>query len=123
MKKLTFVLICSLSVFMQNTIAQTESNSLPTDESHLVTQTFKVWGNCESCKARIEKSISVKGVDAANWSPETKLIIVSYNPEIISIEQINQRIAAAGHDTETIYSDNKRYEKLPACCQYERRPQ
>ena len=81
---------------------------------------FKVWGNCGKCKARIEKALKVEGVKKAEWDMNTKMLTVVFKPKIISIEQINQKLAYSGHDTEELYALNEDYKKLPECCKYKR---
>lgn len=85
------------------------------------TDTIKVWGNCGMCKKRIEKSIKSEFVAKADWDDETKLMIVTYNPDKISNDEIQKKIAAVGHDTEKYTADSKVYDKLPGCCLYERK--
>ena len=85
------------------------------------TESFKVWGNCEMCKARIEKAAKVDGVTKADWNSETMMLALVYNPSIVKVEDVQKKIAAAGHDTEKLKSDDKAYAKLPGCCQYERK--
>lgn len=31
------------------------------------TETFKVWGKCDMCKTRIEKTVKAEGVTSSNW--------------------------------------------------------
>jgi copper chaperone CopZ len=84
-------------------------------------ETFEVAGNCDMCKTRIEKAAkSVNGVSSADWSQETKMIIVSFNPEKADLNKINRAVADAGHDTNMFRARDEVYEKLPACCKYER---
>ncbi|XVJ65057.1 MAG: heavy-metal-associated domain-containing protein [Lacibacter sp.] len=85
------------------------------------TDTFKVWGNCGMCKKTIEKAAKTDGVEKAEWNRETKVFTVVYNPAKISNEKVQKAIAAAGYDTEKYTGDDKAYEKLPGCCQYERK--
>ncbi|GAA0564192.1 hypothetical protein GCM10009415_53170 [Chitinophaga japonensis] len=85
------------------------------------TETFKVYGNCNMCKKRIEKAMTVDGVTKADWNVETKIMTVSYDPAKINNDAIQQKIAAAGHDTEKKNADDAVYAKLPGCCQYERK--
>ncbi len=86
------------------------------------TEKFKVSGNCEMCKARIEKAAtSVDGVSKANWSDETKILAVTFDPAKTDVKKVNAAVAKAGHDTETVKADDKAYKSLPACCQYERK--
>jgi len=89
---------------------------------NLKTEKVKVSGNCEMCKARIEKAAaSVDGVSKASWSDETKLLAVTYDPAKTDVKKISAAIAKAGHDTEAVKADNKDYKSLPKCCQYERK--
>jgi copper chaperone CopZ len=85
------------------------------------TDTIKVYGNCGMCKNRIEKTLKVEGVTSAIWSPETKLLIVSYDTSKISNDVIQKKIAAVGHDTEKYAADDEVYSKLPGCCLYKRK--
>lgn len=84
------------------------------------TTTFKVYGNCEMCKATIEKALDVKGVKAANWNTETKMIEVVYVPAKITEEKIHELIAASGYDTEKAKANDKVYGDLHSCCKYPR---
>lgn len=85
------------------------------------TETIKVWGNCETCQARIEKTAKVDGVDKASWDKTTKLLTLVYDPSAVKSDDIQKKIAAVGHDTEKYKADDKTYAKLPGCCQYERK--
>jgi periplasmic mercuric ion binding protein len=85
------------------------------------TENIKVWGNCEMCKTRIEKAAKVDGVTKADWSDETKTLALVYNPAKVSIDDIQKKIAAVGHDTEKYKGDDKAYSKLPDCCKYDRK--
>jgi copper chaperone CopZ len=82
---------------------------------------FKVWGNCGSCKKNIEKALKVKGVTKVDWNKSNKMITVTFNESIITIDKIHSLIAKAGYDTDKVKGDDKAYSKLDACCQYERR--
>ena len=82
---------------------------------------FKVWGNCEHCKQRIEKAAKTEGVKSAVWNEETKVITVTFNPSKINVDEIQQNIAKVGYDTEKYKADEAVYNKLPKCCQYDRK--
>lgn len=60
------------------------------------TATFKVYGNCESCKARIEKAAKAAGATKADWSEETKMIEVSFNSTKTSSDKIQQKLPPLG---------------------------
>jgi len=85
------------------------------------TKTFKVWGNCDMCKETIETSLKVDGISSADWNTETKMMEVSFDSTKISLDQIQQKIAAVGYDTEKYKGDDKAYDGLHKCCKYERK--
>lgn len=85
------------------------------------TETFKVYGNCNMCKKRIEKAAAVDGITKAEWNVDTKVMTVSYDPAKTSNDVIQKKIAAAGHDTEKEKAADTVYGKLPGCCQYDRK--
>ena len=85
-----------------------------------ITSTFKVSGNCGTCKKKIETSLRIKGIKKVNWDQKTKDLTVTYNPETISIDEIHQRIAAVGYDTDKVKASDVAYAKLDKCCKYER---
>lgn len=87
----------------------------------IITSTFKVWGNCEMCQETIEGSVSVPGVVKSSWNKDTKIISVSYDEKKITLDQIQQKIAAAGYDNEKYKGDDAAYKVLPECCQYDRK--
>lgn len=84
------------------------------------TTEFKVYGNCGMCENRIEKAADIIGVEKAEWDKETKMIHISYDSAKVDLAQIHQKIADAGHDTELTSAKDEVYNKLPACCKYDR---
>src|SRR5215831_857567 len=82
------------------------------------TVSFKVFGVCEQCKHRIEGALKIKGIGTAEWNIDSKLLTVSYNPSKISLEKINNKITAVGHDTYYKKAKDMDYTALPACCHY-----
>ena len=85
------------------------------------TEKFKVKGNCGMCEKRIEKAASsVEGVSKVDWDKETKVIEVVFDDEKTSVHKVHMAIAAAGHDTEIHKAKDEVYDKLPACCKYDR---
>jgi periplasmic mercuric ion binding protein len=79
---------------------------------------FKVFGNCASCKSRIEKSLSIKEVKSAVWNKKTKMLSVAYLSPAITADSLQKRIAAVGHDTEKYKAPDSVYAGLPSCCLY-----
>jgi len=85
------------------------------------TEKFTVAGNCGMCETRIEKAAkSVEGVSLADWDKETKMIEVKFDAEKTDLHKIHQAIAEVGHDTKMHKASDEVYDKLPACCKYER---
>lgn len=83
--------------------------------------TFKVWGNCETCKETIESSLQVEGVTGANWNVESKMLTVRYDTTKISLDQVERNVASVGYDNVKYKGDDNAYEKLPNCCKYDRK--
>ena len=121
MKTLRFVISFIIALAINITIfAQTHDHS-QMKMSSSKTETFKVWGNCDMCKARIEKAAKIEGVSKADWNQETKMLTLIYNPSKVKSDDIQKKIAAVGHDTEKFKADDKTYDALDACCHYERK--
>lgn len=100
-----------------------ESTAKSTTEvvNGMTTSTFKVWGNCDMCKETIEGSLKVEGITKADWNTESKIMTVAYDDKKISLDQIQKNIALVGYDNEKYKGDEKAYEGLPGCCQYDRK--
>jgi len=106
-KLITLVFLCSIAIgsFGQK----------------VVTDTISVFGNCGMCKTTIEKSLKKKdGVVSKEWNKETETLVVSYDQELITLDDIHKKVAAVGYDTKKATADDKVYAKLPKCCQYKR---
>jgi mercuric ion binding protein len=96
-------------------------NTKSQQKTELQTSKFKVWGNCGTCKKNIEKAVKIEGVTKADWNKDTKIITVTFDSSKITLEQIQKRIASAGYDTELFNGNDKAYNKLDKCCQYDRK--
>lgn len=101
------------------TSAQTHEN-MNMDMPSSKTETFKVLGNCDLCKTRIEKAVKLEGVTKADWSTKTKLLTVTFDPSKTNKDELSKKLALAGHDTEKYKASGDVYANLPGCCQYER---
>ena len=88
---------------------------------HNETSTFKVYGNCEMCKKRIETALlKNQNIKKATWDVKTKMLTVVYDPHMVSLDAIHKIVADAGHDTDKVRASDAAYNKLPGCCKYER---
>jgi periplasmic mercuric ion binding protein len=119
MKTIKLVMTAILAVVLGvNVFGQTQGYH---NASATKTETFKVNGNCDQCKARIEKAAKVGGVSKAEWNTESKILTLTYDPAKVKSEDVQKKIAAAGHDTEKVKATDVAYSKLPECCQYPRK--
>ncbi|WP_223706826.1 heavy-metal-associated domain-containing protein [Niabella beijingensis] len=84
------------------------------------TEKIPVSGNCGMCKKTIEKAAQSAGAAEASWDIASKLLSVKYDDKKTNGEKIQQAVADAGYDTKSIKGNDVAYEKLHACCQYER---
>jgi len=112
----TVVLVLGLGI---SASAQSQDQSKKTSTSPK-TESFKVWGKCEMCKARIEKTVKADGVTTAAWDEKTQMLTVTYDPAKTNKESLSKKLAAVGHDTEKYKAPDDVYAKLPSCCHYDR---
>jgi outer membrane receptor for ferrienterochelin and colicins len=91
-----------------------QEKKVPADTSVSV----KVFGACEQCKDRIERVAKGKGVRSAIWDVDSKLLSVVYNPSQTSLNKIENRVVASGHDLLNKKAKDAVYNALPACCLY-----
>ena len=84
-------------------------------------ETIKVWGNCEMCKKKIEKSAKSAGAITASWDADKLELVVNYDENKTTNLKIQQAVAKSGYDTQDVVADDKDYNKLPGCCKYERK--
>ncbi len=90
-----------------------------TPSETLTNQQFKVSGNCEMCKDRIETAAkSVSGVSSVDWNPETKVLHVLFDGAKTNSDAIQKAIAQVGHDTEKYKATDTAYKALTECCLY-----
>lgn len=86
-----------------------------------VSKNVMVAGNCAMCEARITKAAgAIKGVSDVSWDKDTKIMKVSFDAGLTSIQEIEKEVALAGHDTKKHQAHTDDYGNLPACCKYER---
>jgi periplasmic mercuric ion binding protein len=83
------------------------------------TESFKVAGECGTCKKKIEKAAKEAGATYAAWDMNTKILKLSYNAGT-DVAVIQQRIANAGYDTPKYRATDAAYNNLDKCCQYDR---
>ena len=84
------------------------------------TESFKVLGKCDMCKARIEKTVKAEGAISASWDLKTQILTVTFEPTKTSKDGLSRKLASVGHDTEAYKAPDDVYAKLPGCCHYDR---
>jgi len=80
----------------------------------------KISGNCEMCEQTIETAANVKDEVSLDWNKDNKIAIVSYDSTKTNTNEILKRVALAGYDNEKFLAPDDAYQKLAACCKYER---
>jgi periplasmic mercuric ion binding protein len=85
------------------------------------TEKIKVLGACGMCETRIEKTTkAIDGVSKADWSKGSEILEVTFDDTKTSVDKIEKALADVGHDTEKYKASDAVYQKLPACCHYDR---
>ena len=88
-------------------------------EANIEHSNFKVSGNCEMCKDRIESTAKkISGVSSVEWNIKTKMFTVMFDKNKTNKTSIQKAIASAGHDTEKQIAPDDVYNNLPECCKY-----
>ena len=121
MKSLLSILSLVAAILVTSCATSQQSNAVSgtSSSSNLTSESIKVTGVCGMCKRRIETAVyGVAGVKDAAWDSKTQALKVSYDSKKATNETIQNRVAAAGHDTEKVKADDKAYGKLPDCCKY-----
>ncbi len=114
-----FLTVIFAVIFGITTSAQTHDHNNMTMTSSK-SETFKVFGKCDMCKARIEKTVKTDGVSEASWDVKTQMLTVTFDPSKTSKDAISKKLASVGHDTEKYKATNESYANLPGCCHYDR---
>ena len=113
MKSYTYIIMLCL-LFSGMTLYSQGNKTIPPDTS----LTFKVFGACEQCRHRIEEAVKGKGIKSASWNVDTKQLSLVYNSTLTTLDKIQSRIVAVGHDLETKKAKDAVYNELPDCCHY-----
>ena len=121
MKKNLFLLFFSCAFLINSINAQESKEEVVTPETTLTKEVFTVYGNCNMCKRTIEGNVKLlAGINDAVWDKETDQMTVSFDPKVITLDAIKQKIADVGYDSDTHRATLEAYNNLPGCCQYDR---
>lgn len=97
------------------------AQSQPANNANAEHVQFKVAGNCEMCKDRVETAAkSVAGVSSAVWNMETKQMDVHFDASKTNSDAIQKSVAKVGHDAGKHKAPADVYKALPECCLYTR---
>ena len=120
-KYFLFSMLSMLSLVSCVAQTKTDATTSKAVKVQMQTETFKVSGNCEMCQRTIEGTAKASGAKLANWDGKKDQLTVTFDPNKITLDQIKKNIAAVGYDNDGYKADDKAYEKLPDCCQYDRK--
>ncbi|MDZ4751617.1 MAG: heavy-metal-associated domain-containing protein [Flavobacteriales bacterium] len=83
-----------------------------------ITTQFSVASVCGQCEETIERAMDVKGVVAADYNLETKILVVTFKTNKISETKLHELINEVGYDTELSTATDEQYSKVHHCCKY-----
>lgn len=107
----------AIGIFASSCNSNVESHST----AHSKLQ-FKVLGNCEMCKEKIEETLKESnGVKSADWDVHSKILTVKYDSVETNLDNIYKTVSTTGYDSEKLKASDEAYSKLHKCCQYERK--
>jgi periplasmic mercuric ion binding protein len=120
MKTASLFLTVLLTIGLNVTSYSQSHDQNKSSQTSSKTESFKVWGKCDMCKERIEKTVKAEGATKAEWNEKSQLLTVAFDPSKTNIDGLSKKLASVGHDTEKYKADDKVYEALPGCCHYDR---
>jgi copper chaperone CopZ len=82
------------------------------------TASFTVNGLCGMCEERIENAAYIKGVKKVDWDKEKQMLTIIYKPKKVTVEEVAQSVADAGHDNDYFKASDKAYGLVHNCCRY-----
>ena len=84
------------------------------------TETVKIYGNCGMCEKTIETAAFQKGTAKVDWDQNTKMAQITFDSSKTNKEEVLQRIALSGYDSDQFTAPDEVYDNLHSCCHYER---
>ncbi|MDX1684842.1 MAG: TonB-dependent receptor [Saprospiraceae bacterium] len=80
--------------------------------------TISVFGKCDMCKERIEKTaLKVDGVENARYDLASQELTVEATSSF-DVNELHLAMTKVGHDTGALKASDKAYENLHTCCKY-----
>ncbi|SDB29562.1 Copper chaperone CopZ [Flavobacteriaceae bacterium MAR_2010_188] len=85
-----------------------------------ITESIRIFGNCNMCKSTIEDAGNLKNQAKVVWDKDSKLAQITFDSKQTNRDEILKRIALAGYDSDEYLAPNTAYSQLAECCKYER---
>jgi periplasmic mercuric ion binding protein len=110
--------ITMLLAFMSFQYAAAQASDKTQRTIGIKTEHIQVAGHCYVAKHTIEHSArAVDGVQSAVWNQDTQTLTVKYSVfKKGAVQQVQQRIAAAGFNTEKFRAADSATSKSSICC-------
>ena len=87
-------------------------------QSSLTEAAFFTEGSCAACAARVEKALSNHpGLEQMRWDQENQMTLVLYHADKTSLEDLQQKVADAGFNTQYFDANPASRDTLLACCE------
>lgn len=118
--KIFLILFITLTITLNASAQSHDHNKMNSVKAATKTETFKVWGQCDMCKSRIEKTVKSEGASTAVWNEKSQMLSVTFDSTKTNKDALSKKLASVGHDTEKFKAPDDVYLKLPGCCHYER---
>ncbi|MBL0331032.1 MAG: heavy-metal-associated domain-containing protein [Bacteroidetes bacterium] len=112
MKNIKSILFVNIILLFVLSAANLKAQNATTAELKIKTSSV-----CDMCKETIEKNMAFeKGVKKSTLDVESKVLIVTYNPQKTTPEKLRMALSKIGYDADDVPADPKAYKKLDACC-------
>jgi copper chaperone CopZ len=118
--KILFISFIALTITLNASAQSHDHSKMNSGQTATKTESFKVWGQCDMCKSRIEKTVKSVGASTAAWDEKSQMLTVTFDSTKTNKDALRKKIASVGHDTEKFKAPDDVYSKLPGCCHYER---
>ena len=112
MKNIKSILFVNIILLFVLSAANLKAQNATTAELKIKTSSV-----CDMCKETIEKNMAFeKGVKKSTLDVESKVLIVTYNPQKTTPEKLRIALSKIGYDADDVPADPKAHKKLDACC-------
>ena len=106
-------LFCAIVLILSLSVAVSAADK---QKSQIIS--IKTSAICESCKARLEKTLkAIEGVEEAVLNLNNKKVKIKFDADKTDATKLREVIANVGYDADDVKKNTAAYEKLPMCCQ------